>query len=184
MCCSDQWEIVNHVRSQFTQMGDKREDRRGAGAGGRVSPLDQLSGSVNLVVDQLLAEVRREGRESGGDSISDDLLSALYFIFKQPLLHALDLIDRHSITQVTCPAGRELFRVKGASGRRWYLCLLPPAGYCSCPAHVYTVLVKEEVTMCKHMLAVRIAQALGKHNELSVSDEEFAEILRTSEDYS
>lgn len=159
-------------------MDEKSEGR--SAAEGRVPSLDQLSGSVNLVVDQLLAEIRRE---RGGDSISEDLLSALYFVFKQPLLHALDLIDRHSVTHVTCPAGRELFRVKGASGRRWYLCLLPPAGYCSCPAHVYTVLVKEEVTMCKHMLAVRMAQAMGKYNELSVSDEEFAEILRTSEDY-
>ena len=162
-------------------MDQTSEDRKG-GMDGRVPSLDQLSGSVNLVVDQLLAEVRREGGENGGDSISEDLLSALYFVFRQPLLHALDLIDRRSVTHVTCPAGRELFRVKGAYGRRWYLCLLPPAGYCSCPAHVYTVLVKEEVTMCKHMLAARVARELGKHNELSVSDQEFADILRTSEE--
>ena len=58
--CSNQSDSVHHVRGvKVTQMNDgKNEDRSGSDA--LIPSLDQLSGSVNLMVDQLLAEIRRE----------------------------------------------------------------------------------------------------------------------------
>lgn len=35
----------------------------------------------------------------------------LHFVFHQPLLHALDLIDRKNITKLTTPSGRVLYQV-------------------------------------------------------------------------
>lgn len=131
---------------------------------------------LQSVSDQLMAEVRREKLENG--QLSDDLLAAFYFVFQQPLVQALDLLDRDSVSHVTCPSGRELYRVQG-SGARAYTCLAS-SNYCSCPSFVYGVLVRGESLLCKHMLAVQLARAMGSCKERSVSDEEFAEILSST----
>ncbi len=130
---------------------------------------------LQAVADQLLLEVRRETQETG--HISDDLMSALNFLFHQSLLQALDLIDRKHVSHFVCPSGRELYRVQG-SRERTYTCLVS-SNYCSCPSFVYTVLVREDSLMCKHMLAVQLARAMAAAREVTVSDEEFTELLGT-----
>ena len=130
---------------------------------------------LQAVAEQLMLEVRREREEKGERQLSNDLMSALQFIFQQPLLSAFDLIDRNAVSRFVCPAKRELYRVQG-SGGRVYTCFVS-SNYCSCPSFVYTVLVKEDSLMCKHMLAVQLARAMDACHEVSVSDEEFAELL-------
>jgi len=130
---------------------------------------------LQTIAEQLLLEVRREREESGKGCLSDDLMSALQFVFHQPLLQALDLLDRNSVSRFVCPAKRELYRVQGSAGRT-YTCLVS-SNYCSCPSFVYTVLVKEDSLMCKHMLAVQLARAMDAYQEVSVSDKEFADLL-------
>ena len=145
---------------------------------------------------QLLVEVKREAEESG--RISEDLLSALLFVFQAPLHQALDLLDRGCVTRYHCPAGRELYRVRG-SGGRFYTCLTS-SDYCSCPSFVYTVLVKRDSLLCKHLLAVRLgaAMAAGKRedemkgeserktnflpsvDEVCVTDKEWSKMLSTT----
>lgn len=145
---------------------------------------------LQSTAEQLLLEVEREAEDTG--RISDDLISALLFVFQSPLQQAMDLLDRGSLTRYFCPAGRELYRVKGSGGRS-YICLTS-SNYCSCLSFVYTVLVKEESLFCKHMLAVQLGRAIGsgrrKHerndggncslpivDEVCVSNEEFGRIL-------
>ena len=150
---------------------------------------------LQSTADQLLLEVKREAEESG--SISEDLVSALLFVFQAPLHQALDLLDRGSVTRYYCTAGRELYRVRG-SGGRFYTCLTS-SDYCSCPSFVYTVLVKQDSLLCKHLLAVQLGRALsagarghvgsregeeeGKSSslptvdEVCVTDEEFGRML-------
>ena len=120
---------------------------------------------LQTIAEQLLLEVRREREESGKGCLSDDLMSALQFVFHQPLLQALDLLDRNSVSRFVCPAKRELYRVQGSAGRT-YTCLVS-SNYCSCPSFVYTVLVKEDSLMCKHMLAVQLARAMDAYQEVS-----------------
>lgn len=112
---------------------------------------------LQSTAEQLLLEVKRETEESG--RISDDLMSALHFVFQQSLLPALDLVDQGAVDHYSCPSGRELYRVKG-SGGRVYTCLTT-SNYCSCPSFVYAVLVKEDALLCKHMLAVQLARAIA-----------------------
>ena len=131
--------------------------------------------TLHRVTEQLFAEVRREKEETGG--LSDDLLSALHFVFRQPLLHALDLLDRGAVAHVTCPSGRELYQVKGSNGV--HTCL-PRVGYCSCLSFVYTVLLREQDMMCKHLLAVQLGQMIGSSPTSHVTDEQFAELLSSS----
>ena len=128
---------------------------------------------LQTISDQLMVEVRREKQERG--RLSDDLLSAFQFVFQQPFLQALDLIDRNAVTHFACPSGRELYRVQGSSARV-YTCLVS-TNHCSCPSFVYTVLVKEDSLMCKHMLAVQLARAMGTAHEVIVTNEEFAQLL-------
>ena len=51
----------------------------------------------------------------------------------------------------------------------------------SCPSFVYTVLVKEDCLLCKHMLAVQLARALGQCKEVTISDEEMGQLLCSDE---
>ena len=131
------------------------------------------AGILKPVVEQLLTEVRREKSENG--ELSDDLLSALYAVFQQPLLNALDIIDRESVTRCVCPTGRELYQVQG-SGSKVYICLTT-SNYCSCPSFVYSTIIKEDSILCKHQLAVHLAGAMQCYKKIEVSDEEFAKLL-------
>lgn len=146
---------------------------------------------LQSTAEQLFLEVKREAEEAG--KISEDLMSALLFVFQTPLHQAFDLLDQGSVSRYFCPTGRELYRVKGSGGRT-YTCLTS-SNYCSCPSFVYTVLVKEDTLLCKHMLAVQLARAIGAGKkamsqketremsglpvieEFCVSDDEFSKLL-------
>lgn len=144
------------------------------------SPRAASSSSSSLlreVMDRLFVEVEREYGETG--RLSDDLMSALQSVFHQPLLQAFDLIDRSAVTRFTCPSGREMYRVQGTSGRS-YTCL-PSSDFCSCPSFVYSVLVRADTSFCKHALAVRLARAMARCEQLRVTDEEMAELLSSDE---
>ncbi|XP_046840843.1 zinc finger SWIM domain-containing protein 7-like [Xenia sp. Carnegie-2017] len=129
---------------------------------------------------KLFEEVEREKHEERENNQvpSDELLSALRLVFPQTLLQALDLIDRQLVTRVLSPQGREAFQVKGLSGRI-YLCLMS-SEYCTCPSYTYYVLMKEEMLMCKHVLAVHLSLKLGTSIVKNVSKEDFANILMES----
>nr|XP_039247707.1 zinc finger SWIM domain-containing protein 7-like isoform X2 [Styela clava] len=69
---------------------------------------------MNYIIEEttkkLFEEVKKSKREN--DSVSDDLMSALNCVFGQPLLSAFDLVDRNSVTKLTTPNRRELFKCK------------------------------------------------------------------------
>ena len=103
-------------------------------------------------------------------------MSSLQSVFQQPLLGALDLIDQDgSVTKLTCPAGRNLYQVRGTSGASYYC--FTSSNYCSCPSFIFTVLKKEDVLYCKHTIAVFIGEALGRVDNKQISDEEFYKLL-------
>lgn len=141
------------------------------------SPVDPTT-ILQCTVNQLLTEVRRETRdkEDTSPSLSENLLSALYCVFRQTLLHALDLIDKNSITRFFCSSGRELYLVQASSGNKVYTCL-PTSNYCSCPSFVYSVLLREDVLMCKHVLAVQLARVMDRCKEEEVGGKELADLL-------
>ena len=138
----------------------------------KISP----SSVLHSTVEQLLLEVKRETQNQDNPSLSDNLLSALNAVFQQPLLYALDLVDKDHVTRYACPPGRELFQVQASTGKRLYTCLLS-SNYCSCPSFVYSVVLKEDSLMCKHVLAVQLARAMGRVKTTEISSEEFAELL-------
>jgi len=125
--------------------------------------------SLRHVADQLFSEVRLAKEQHG--RLTDEILSALHFVFHQPLLHALDLIDQKNVIKLTTPSGRSLYQVVGSSNQV-YNCLIT-GEFCTCPSYTFTVLVKMESLMCKHLLAVHLAEALGECRNRDISDEDF-----------
>lgn len=125
--------------------------------------------SLRHVADQLFSEVHLVKEQHG--HLTDEVLSALHFIFHQPLLHALDLVDQKNVTKLTTPSGRVLYQVVGSSNQV-YNCLTS-GDFCTCPSYTFTVLVKMESLMCKHLLAIHLAEALGECRRKAISDEDF-----------
>ncbi|XP_062523679.1 zinc finger SWIM domain-containing protein 7-like [Corticium candelabrum] len=128
---------------------------------------------LSYAIQQLFIEAGREKQEH--DKLSDGLLSALHCVFGQPLLYALDLVDRNKVTEYTCSSGRTAFTVTGSSGQS-YVCL-PTSNFCTCPSYVYTVLVKGDAAMCKHVLAMRLSRAMGCQVKKHISDNDLADLL-------
>ncbi|XP_071791091.1 zinc finger SWIM domain-containing protein 7-like [Asterias amurensis] len=108
-------------------------------------------------------------------TLPEDLLSALHFVYKAPLLQALDLVDNKSVTRITCPAGRIAFQVQGSSGIP-YTCL-PSSNFCTCQYYSFTVLKRTDVNLCKHVLAVMLSCAMGACLEQEVTNDLLAKIL-------
>ncbi|EDO33107.1 predicted protein, partial [Nematostella vectensis] len=120
------------------------------------------------IAEQLFKEVRL--CKLHHEMLTDELMSALYFVFHEPVLHGLDLVDRRSITKLVSPSGRTIYQVIGSAGQM-YTCLLS-SDYCTCPSYTYTVLVKMDSILCKHLLAAHLAEALGNIKEKRVLDHE------------
>ncbi|KAL4224230.1 Zinc finger SWIM domain-containing protein 7 [Mactra antiquata] len=134
---------------------------------------DASSELYEMVIDQLFAELKTVYAETG--KVTDEVLSALNNVLQTPLLPALDLVDSKNVTLLVCPAGRKLYQVVGSSSTP-YTCF-ESNNYCSCPAYKFSVLKKEEHSMCKHVLAVKLSNALGVTKELQVSNEEITDLL-------
>lgn len=100
-------------------------------------------------------------------------------MFQAPLLPALDLVDQRNVSLITSPSGRSIYQVIGSSGTP-YTCFTT-SHYCSCPAYKYAVLLKDDHVMCKHVLAIKLAQAMKLCKMLEVTDEEMANMIRTIE---
>lgn len=132
---------------------------------------------VSEVAEQLLTEVNSVYSKTG--KLSDELLSALNFVFQAPLLPALDIVDNRNVTTISCPSGRKVYQVIGTSGTP-YICL-PSGSYCSCPAYRYSVLLKDDHLMCKHVLAIKLAEAMDLSKSQQVTDLEMTNLIKNLE---
>ncbi|CAI9715001.1 finger SWIM domain-containing 7-like [Octopus vulgaris] len=128
---------------------------------------------LSTVETQLMSEVSRVYKET--NSLSDELLSALQFIYQTSLMPALDIIDRKAVTLLECPSKRQLYTVMGTSGIV-YICF-PDSKYCSCPAYNYSVLLKDDHIMCKHILAIKLSNAMNVTVRRNISDKEMRSML-------
>ncbi|OWF55989.1 zinc finger SWIM domain-containing protein 7-like isoform X2 [Mizuhopecten yessoensis] len=136
--------------------------------------MNDLTGSVLYsVTEQLLKEVEHSYKSTG--RLTDEILSALQFVFQTTLLPALDLVDQRNVTRLSSPSGRIIYQVVGSSGTP-YTCLATSI-YCSCPAYRFSVLLKQDHIMCKHTLAIRLAITMDLCKELKVSNQELVKAI-------
>ncbi|KAF2358420.1 Zinc finger SWIM-type [Trinorchestia longiramus] len=123
--------------------------------------------------EELVREAGRQWLSAG--QLSQDILCCLHSVYGKTLMPALQLIDDRKVTKVTCPSGRWVYRVSGSSGVP-YICL-PGSAYCQCPAYKYSVLLKREAIMCKHVLAAKLATQMVEFEVKAVSDLEMVDIF-------
>uniref|UniRef100_I1QBV7 SWIM-type domain-containing protein n=1 Tax=Oryza glaberrima TaxID=4538 RepID=I1QBV7_ORYGL len=66
--------------------------------------------------------------------------------------------------------------VMGESRRKEeYICF--PEHLCTCYSFFYDIVGRGEQLCCKHQLAARLAEAISKHQDIEVTDEELAHML-------
>ncbi len=134
----------------------------------------KLSSSVNKVSDHLF-------KEATNGSMSDETLQALSFIHGPSFLSALDLVDRRAICHVMAsPSGKHAYQVKSSVGPNYYTCRLLPNVSCSCPSFSYGSATREGGIFCKHLLAVKVSEAIGTTKQETMSDDGFNELFEES----
>lgn len=132
-------------------------------------------GDMNIVRQELFTEVGRIYKET--KTIPDNVLSALHFVFPGgSLVQAMDLVEKQSVSRLASPSGRDLYQVIGSTGTP-YMCFTT-SEFCSCYSYRYAVLKKSEHAMCKHVLAIRLSEAMGLTKYQEVSDQEVSNIIK------
>ncbi|KAI5454631.1 Zinc finger SWIM domain-containing protein 7 [Naganishia albida] len=131
------------------------------------------------LVEALFGELERTRSSSKTDA--DSVLLKLHHVFGTMLVAALQLLDKGSVAQIELPGGRFIYQVSSTSGTPYtvYPAALSIASpYCPCMAFTTSVLLAAEQLMCKHLLATRLAMALGKCRETRVRGEAVALLMR------
>lgn len=126
--------------------------------------------SVNDVSLQLLLELKNCSIKQCG--IDKELLSSLNCMFSSTLPSALQIVDQKCVTCLLGSNGRMFYKVKGSSGISYLV--LSSAFYCTCQSFLYTVLKKKSTLICKHILAVHIAQALNSTETVHLDEKNFS----------
>lgn len=133
----------------------------------RVGMSTDFSGRlITLVLKQI---------EANGHCSSDDADILCTLTNDMELLNnANELVVKKKITKVQAePSGRSFYRVKGSSAANY----LSYAHYCTCPSFFHTS-SKYTHAMCKHSLAILLAESFGLLEMQLISDAEYATKLR------
>ncbi|VDC06433.1 unnamed protein product [Peniophora sp. CBMAI 1063] len=102
----------------------------------------------------------------GPDSLPQESLERLSLMFSEfVLVAALDYIDRDRVIRIVMPWGKSHYEVLGEHYSRTVSTNLPAPAvsvFCSCPTYADAVLLSGSHIMCKHALAVCIAQRMER----------------------
>lgn len=119
-------------------------------------------------------------------SISDEILESLYYVYKAPLLEALNQIDKQDQSDKTASlvtlmksvsSSRSVYQVKGSMGLNYYL-FDDHINFCTCSSFKYNVLNKFEYICCKHVILVKLLVAMNKVPVKMIKDVELADLIK------
>lgn len=79
--------------------------------------------------------------------------------------------------EYTTTKSRSLIEIKGENDRCYRV--FPRINYCPCQAFKHQVLDKKSEVLCKHVLAARIAQILGKTVCHEVTTDQYLMLVRS-----
>jgi len=114
--------------------------------------------TLNIICRQAKAEGKLTGKN----------LTELYDIFGQRFTRAFEALKENRVKKyVFKPSGRVVWIVVGRE--RDYL-LMPEAEFCTCDDFYFRVLDKK-VHLCYHLIAQKIARALGWYETIEEHDE-------------
>jgi predicted nucleic acid-binding Zn finger protein len=124
-------------------------------------------------------DVPQQQQQIDAGTATSHVLHCMNFIFhdnRRLLEAAVDIIDdfESPVRKYHCEAsGRCLHKVQGAQGRE-YICL---GDYCSCANFLQTSRHLQKNVICKHLLCIRLATALGKVTVQDITVEKFVAML-------
>ncbi|KAJ1432692.1 hypothetical protein B484DRAFT_24742 [Ochromonadaceae sp. CCMP2298] len=134
-----------------------------------------LSDSQSQLLDQASATYSdRPGNEN-------EVLKTLNFILhdnRKLLESSVDIVSNDGGGSAvkefqSSRSGRKCWKVQGSQDRE-YICL---TNYCSCPSFLNQSKQANARVLCKHLLAIKLANMLGVCAREAVSDEAFVEYL-------
>lgn len=118
-------------------------------------------GKEQRVLREVCEEARRLGR------LPEDRLGELRALLGERLERALRAVEEMRVKRYTFqPSGRVVWIVVGKE--REYQ-ILPRAGYCSCDDFYFRI-INGEAGLCYHLIAQRLAEALGRFEEVEEGD--------------
>jgi len=124
--------------------------------------------SENNVLNSVCKEAKAEGKLTGKN------LTRLYEIFGQRFTRAFEALKENRVKKyVFKPSGRIIWIVVGKE--RDYL-IMPQAEFCTCDDFYFRVLDKE-VHLCYHLIAQKIANALGWYEGVEEHDELYSSLM-------
>jgi len=113
-------------------------------------------------------------RISSGAASVEEVKEALSQAFSDRFERAIKLVEEKGVTRyVFKPSGRIVWMVKGR--RRPYQ-VIPATPYCSCDDFYFRVLGGKR-GVCYHLIAQRLASALGEYVEIELPDKRYREII-------
>lgn len=126
--------------------------------------------TIRSIIQQIGIKFSEEG------SVPRHLLVALYSILGDQVNAALDIVDRKGVIRISqFGGGREIYKVQGSRGVKYSV--LSSVHFCDCPAFQFRV-VEEKDLMCKHILALAIAQACCTVKQYTVTRQEMRTYLK------
>ncbi|KRX80163.1 Zinc finger SWIM domain-containing protein 7 [Trichinella sp. T6] len=118
--------------------------------------------SWRCIVERLLDELQARYQSDG--MIADEIMLAMSAVFdSQTVLESFNLVDRNSICRLVSSSGKILFQVVDEDDTAWLV--LPKVNYCKCEFFANEVLYGH-FQICKHVLAVWLASAVGRLHHL------------------
>ncbi|KAF9227410.1 hypothetical protein BS17DRAFT_464135 [Gyrodon lividus] len=119
------------------------------------------------IVQAVISSIQEDSFEEGIDK-----LRALFP--DTMIVAALDLVDRDNVLKYRTPWGRCHYEVLGSTAAYSIFprlgCSTNVSSYCTCPSFAFAVLMSESHLMCKHVLAVCLAEQLSRCVERPISD--------------
>ena len=123
----------------------------------------------NKVLAEVLEKARKEGKITGED------IGKLYSIFGKRFLRAWGALRERKVKKyIFNPSRRVVWVVVGKE--RDYL-ILPAAEFCTCDDFYFRVM-DQEVHMCYHLIAQKIAEALNWFDQIEESDELYETLMK------
>jgi predicted nucleic acid-binding Zn finger protein len=136
-------------------------------------PTDHCEALTAGILDAICKRAQQEG------ALSDTSLLQLNCLYDKMLASALDLVDHATITKLTLRSSEEsraFWKVQSTSGHVYH-CF---SGYCNCQAFAFRLShAAEHSLLCKHQLAIRLAEPIGAFKTQQLDDEVWGvELLR------
>ena len=117
----------------------------------------------------LCADVRRG---ETGEAVWSESWAALHHLCPDALAGAATVLDQKSVTRVVAQQSRREYFLVDGNGRSTSHTVVP--GFCTCMSYCLNVASKPDALVCKHELAVMLAEPLGMMCCRELEDDEWA----------